>query len=52
MNENLPIPNSGLTEPEAEAQFAELQKKLVPLLFSELSQELHLRILPPKTAMF
>ena len=31
MNENLPIPNSGLTEPEAEAQFAELQKKLVPL---------------------
>ena len=31
MNENLPIPNLGLTEPEAEAQFAELQKKLVPL---------------------
>ena len=31
MNENLPIPNPGLTEPEAEARFAELQKKLVPL---------------------
>src|SRR6059058_5340381 len=31
MNENLPIPNLGLTAPEAEAQFAELQKKLVPL---------------------
>jgi hypothetical protein len=31
MNENLPIPNLGLTEPVAEAQFAELQKKLVPL---------------------
>src|ERR1051325_7601623 len=31
MNEHLPIPNPGLTEPEAEAQFAELQKKLVPL---------------------
>src|SRR5580765_521117 len=31
MNENLPTPNLGLTEPEAEAQFAELQKKLVPL---------------------
>src|SRR6185503_16998471 len=31
MNENLPIPNLGLTEPEADARFAELQKKLVPL---------------------
>jgi hypothetical protein len=31
MIENLPTPNSGLTEPEAEARFAELQKKLVPL---------------------
>jgi PGM1 C-terminal domain len=31
MNENLPIPNLGLTEPEAEAQFDELQKKLNPL---------------------
>src|SRR5881394_3782506 len=31
MNENLPIPNLGLTEQEAEAQFDELQKKLVPL---------------------
>ena len=31
MNENLPVPNLGLTEAEAEAQFGELQKKLVPL---------------------
>src|SRR6185295_14361807 len=31
MNENLPIPSLGLTESEAEARFAELQKKLVPL---------------------
>ena len=31
MNENLPIPNLGLTEPEAAARFDELQKKLVPL---------------------
>jgi len=29
MNENLPIPGLGLTEPEAEGRFAELQKKLV-----------------------
>jgi hypothetical protein len=31
MNENLPIPNLGRTEAEAEARFDELQKKLVPL---------------------
>src|SRR5580765_53194 len=31
MNENLPTPNLGLTEPEAEAEFDRLQKKLVPL---------------------
>src|SRR5438046_8217607 len=31
MNENLPIPNLGLTEAEADARFAELQEKLVPL---------------------
>src|SRR5580765_5560091 len=31
MNENLPTPNLGLTEPEAEARFDRLQKKLVPL---------------------
>jgi hypothetical protein len=31
MNENLPTPNPGLTEPEAEAEFDRLQKKLVPL---------------------
>src|SRR4051795_9470974 len=31
MNQNLPTPNLGLTEPEAEAAFDELQGKLVPL---------------------
>src|SRR6059058_3990133 len=31
MNENLPIPNLGLTAPEAATRFEELQRKLVPL---------------------